>query len=331
MPNPIKYSTGSETLALKKGNFYIGTGDVGKGPTSSTGYYNGITPPSGGYTIYLNKETGGPSIYTVTNDTQLISLTNSIAGQSYTTANECLSYFVTQTDKLCVNRNYEGIITNGLVLNVDAGFTASYPKNGTTWYNIIGTNNTSLINGVGFTTSDGGAMTFDGVNDFVTCGNYQASNTNCSVSIWAKSNDSPSGTRYPFAWANSGPFISQNNIAVLSGGVGIAVICRDVDSRTVQVNSTNFTFNNNVWHNIVLVRDVGNVYLYINGTLNNSGVVSGSFGSFDNVPLNIGVHPGLSSTVFPGNIAQVLVYNNFSLSSTQVLNNYNATKSRFGL
>jgi hypothetical protein len=55
MPNAIKYNTSAETLALKKGNFYIGTGDVGKGPTSSTGFYNGITPPSGGYTIYLNK------------------------------------------------------------------------------------------------------------------------------------------------------------------------------------------------------------------------------------------------------------------------------------
>jgi hypothetical protein len=38
MSNPIKYSTGSESLALKTGNFYIGTGDVGKGPTSTTGY-----------------------------------------------------------------------------------------------------------------------------------------------------------------------------------------------------------------------------------------------------------------------------------------------------
>jgi hypothetical protein len=44
MPNAIKYNLSSETLALKKGNFYIGTGDVGKGPTSTTGYYNGITP-----------------------------------------------------------------------------------------------------------------------------------------------------------------------------------------------------------------------------------------------------------------------------------------------
>jgi hypothetical protein len=43
MPNAIKYNTSAETLALKKGNFYIGTGDVGKGPTSSTGFYNGLT------------------------------------------------------------------------------------------------------------------------------------------------------------------------------------------------------------------------------------------------------------------------------------------------
>jgi hypothetical protein len=52
MPNAIKYNVSAETLALKKGNFWIGTGDVGKGPTSSTGYYNGITPPSGGYKYY---------------------------------------------------------------------------------------------------------------------------------------------------------------------------------------------------------------------------------------------------------------------------------------
>ena len=78
MPNSIKYSASAQTLALKKGNYWIGTGDVGKGPTSTTDYYNGITPPSGGYTIYLNKASGGPSIYTAANDTQLVSLTNTI-------------------------------------------------------------------------------------------------------------------------------------------------------------------------------------------------------------------------------------------------------------
>jgi hypothetical protein len=82
MANPIKYNISTETKALKKGNFWFGTGDVGKGPTSSTGFYNGITPPSGGYTIYINKSSGGPSIYVVSSDAQLMSLTNTISVSS---------------------------------------------------------------------------------------------------------------------------------------------------------------------------------------------------------------------------------------------------------
>ena len=130
MPNPIKYSTSAQTLALKKGNFYIGTGDVGKGPTSTTDYYNGITPPSGGYTIYLNKASGGPSIYTAANDAALISLSNTIAGQTFATAAAALAWFSTQTDKMVFNADYPAVVTNGLVLNVDAGFTPSYPTTG---------------------------------------------------------------------------------------------------------------------------------------------------------------------------------------------------------
>ncbi len=120
MPNAIKYNTSAETLALKKGNFWIGTGNVSKGPTSSTGYYNGITPPSGGYTIYLNKASGGPSIYTVTSDVQLISLTNSIAGTSYTTINQCFNYFDGQTDKMVVQSltTSEGPYTYNEILTI---------------------------------------------------------------------------------------------------------------------------------------------------------------------------------------------------------------------
>ena len=184
MSNPIKYSTGSESLALKTGNFYIGTGDVGKGPTSTTGYYNGITPPSGGYTIYLNKATGGPSIYTCANDTELINLTNSIAGTSYTTANECLVYFAGQSDKMVLNRDYEGIVTDGLVLNYDAGFTPSYPKNGTTWYDVSDTNNGTLTNGPTFSSVNGGCLVFDGTNDYTSTTFPVSNNSDFSIGIW---------------------------------------------------------------------------------------------------------------------------------------------------
>ena len=153
MPNAIKYNVSAETLALKKGNFWIGTGDVSKGPTSNTGYYNGITPPSGGYTIYLNKANNGPSIYTVTSDAQLISLTNTIAGASYTTVAQCLTYYAGQTDKMIFNIDYPPIVTNGLTLNLDATVVSSYPNTDNTFYDLSGNdNNATSRNTTTFTT-----------------------------------------------------------------------------------------------------------------------------------------------------------------------------------
>jgi hypothetical protein len=70
MPNAVNYNVSPQTQALKKGNFWIATGDVGKG----AGYWNGITPPSNGYTIYLNKSSNGPAIYTVSTEAQLTGL-----------------------------------------------------------------------------------------------------------------------------------------------------------------------------------------------------------------------------------------------------------------
>lgn len=136
MPNPIKYSTTSETLALKKGNFYIGTNDVGKGPTDSTGYWNGINPPSGGYTIYLNKSSDGPSIYVASDNSELITLTNRISGGSYTTVPQCLSYFASQNDKIVTNMEYPNIVTNGLVMALDSSYTLSYPQTDSTIYSV---------------------------------------------------------------------------------------------------------------------------------------------------------------------------------------------------
>ena len=140
MPNGIKYTVGAiETGCLKKGNMLIANNTADYG----TSFYNGVTPPAGGYTIYLNKATGGPSIYCPANDTQLVSITNQIAGANYTTAAQCLTYFAGQSDKICVNFNYEGIVTSGLVFLLDAGYVSSYPTTNTAWYNLI-TNN--LIN-----------------------------------------------------------------------------------------------------------------------------------------------------------------------------------------
>jgi hypothetical protein len=325
MANPIKYSTGSETLALKKGNFYIGTGDVGKGPTSSTGYYNGISPPTGGYTIYLNKETGGPSIYTASNDAQLISLTNSIAGQSYTTANECLVYFAGQTDKMVLNRNYEGIVTDGLVLNVDAGFTPSYPKNGTTWYDVSGTNNGTLTNGPTFNSDNGGGIVFDGVDDYVKVPiNLTYSQGTISCWVYPKS----TGDNF-FVYTNNNPTSTYTHqLGIRSSNKLYAYI---YDGGLKQFEGTS-TMNTNEWYHCVFWwKDNMAFGSYLNGVSQGSLSVGTAWKSGSNfwIGSNAGGPSGVNGFL-NGEISNLQIYNR-QLTSSEILQNYNAQKGRFGL
>ena len=335
MPNAIKYNVSAETLALKKGNFWIGTGDVGKGPTSSTGYYNGITPPSGGYTIYLNKASGGPSIYTVTSDAQLISLTNSIAGQSYTTVNECLVYFAGQTDKMCVNRDYEGIVTDGLVLNLDAGFTPSYPRSGTTWSDVSSSgNNGTLINGPTFNSANGGSIVFDGVDDysrieFNTLFNG-SSGDSFSIEIIFKRNS--------LVYGNADSLYQMGN-----GGLTDARIYFWFDNNSNGSMAINYYTQSGVlngdryvvldsqlddlnYHHAVQIvnKETSLMTGYWDGINKGSGgIISNSFTS--DVYFDIAGQNYCDAT-----IGIVRIYNR-ALTSDEVLQNYNAQKGRFGL
>ena len=125
MPNTIKYSTTGDTQSIRKGNFYFGIGDVGKGPSEISNHYQGITPPTSGYTIYANTSGALTAIFCANNDFQLINFTNGFSSQNFTGVTQCLNWYATQTNYVCVNRDYESIVTSGLTLCVDAGFTAS--------------------------------------------------------------------------------------------------------------------------------------------------------------------------------------------------------------
>ena len=329
MPNPIKYSTGSESDALKKGNFYIGTGDVGKGPTSNTGYYNGISPPSGGYTIYLNKESNGPSIYTASNDAQLISLTNSIAGTSYTTVNECLVYFASQTDKVVLNRDYEGIVTDGLVFNLDAGFTPSYPKNGTTWYDVGGTNNGTLTNGPSFSTNGGGSILFDGTNDYVqTLNNVNITGSSPrTLCTWAKPTQVLDGRFYSISRIGTASDTKLFEILLYRTSTTYRVFGHFWGGgQAIAFDATETVLN--VYSYYALIYDSTTVYIYLNGNL---------LGQSSNFNLNtgsgklvLGLPAFYAHYDFKGNISNTQIYNR-ALSADEVLQNYNATKGRFGL
>lgn len=84
MANVIKYKTSQPTKrGLRKGNAVIGTGEENYGPTSTTGYVSGITPPDGGYVVYTLGIGDNPAIYVANSDSDLISIAKTIAAQNF--------------------------------------------------------------------------------------------------------------------------------------------------------------------------------------------------------------------------------------------------------
>jgi hypothetical protein len=311
MPNSIKYNVSAETLSLKKGNFWIGTGDVGKGPTSTTGFYNGITPPSGGYTIYLNKASNGPSIYVANNDTQLISLTNGIAGSNYTTVNECFNYYAGQSDKMVYNIDYQQTITNGLILHLDAKFIPSYPRNGTTWYDISsGGTNGSLVNGP--TYSSNGAIVFDGTDDIVNIsaivlsGNFSITQT-VNLTSTAQGPMPIGGGFYTggadyrgYVWFRSNDTI----LFMVNGEVGyvFSVLSSKWINKTI---------------NYTVTRSGSTAKIYINGVEEGSGSISTSNFTIRTIGASYN-YPAYSCN---GSIYTTSLYNR-SLTLSEILQNY---------
>ena len=341
MPNKIQYKTSTPSGSLRKGNMAIGVDpNVALGPTSTTGFYAGITPPSGGYTIYQNKASQGPSIYVVNNDVDLLDYVNDqVAGTiaspaGYTTANQCLNYFVTQSDKLCVNFDYEGIVTNGLLINVDAGFTPSYPKNGTSIYDLGGgAVDGTLTNGPTFNSSNSGSIVFDGVDDYINFGTSYTSLDLISKSFCA--------------WVYLGATLANptgimdkqfDNGGANYGGWGFWV---GSNRKLWWWNQANLdiidngptTIGTNVWTHIAVTYNSSTktASFYINGTLNssgsNAGIVEKSSGATN---LTISGIRNASQGIINGRVANVFAYNRV-LSATEILQNYNAQKGRFGL
>jgi hypothetical protein len=328
MPNSIKYSVSAQSKALKRGNFFIGTGDDPKGHTTISDYWNGITPPNGGYTIYLNKASQGPSIYVAANDSELISLTNRIAGTSYTTASQCLSWFLTQTDKMVLNKDYESIVTDGLILNLDAGFVSSYPRTSTTWYDLSGSgNNATLFNSLNSNWNSGGYFDFDGIDD------YASISYNSSMAAWATAqtiifweyHTFQDGTRRNFwnqAYGGAGTWTHE-------GGFNINYYYGNAASDNSPYTSINSsTTLPNRWNMLVTTRDTSQVNWYVNNT--NVGSASNLYGTLANTTSNITIGNGYTGQPWAGRIAIIQAYNK-ALTATEVSQNFNAQKGRFGL
>lgn len=330
MSNIIKYSETSATNSIQSGNFNVGVNNTS---TNLTGFFNGISPIVGGYTIYVNKVSGGPSIYSPKNDSELVSIVNRLGANVETAAN-ALVWINSQSNMTVLNNNYPSIVTSGLVQNWDSGFVSSYPKTGTTWKNLsVGGINSSLVNGVGYNSENFGSLVFDGVDDVITssAGNNYPYPYH-TFEIWVKSSGlAPGMTQGGLLGLDYGRVVtitSTGNIQYsLYTGVGANQGLLFIVS-TTGVN----VFDNN-WHHIVCSRGESVYEMYVDGVLNKTGGNGGQstwngLNTWSSMTSVIGNNPNNSNLKLLGNISSVRIYNR-QLTLQEVLQNYYAGLQRY--
>ena len=228
------------------------------------------------------------------------------------------------------------IVTNGLVLALDAADRNSYPGSGTTWSDLSGNNNTgTLTNGPTFNSANGGSIVFDGVDDNINLGNPPSLNIPGSLTIesWVYPTNITTGVAKGIAgrWGNG---VRSYKIAILNSTSKFYIDVSDTGANDIYLQSIqNVTIN--TWYNVVGTYVSGaspSLNMYINGQLSNGdlvGTVPQSLFSGASAFL-IGTDATSAGNPYAGRIATTRVYNR-ALSATEILQNYNAQKSRFNL
>ena len=210
------------------------------------------------------------------------------------------------------------IVSDGLVFFLDAANTRCYGGSGNTANGLIGGINGTLVNGVGFTSSNNGSFVFDGTNDYVDFPSYTPdANT---ISIWVN-----------FKNYENGPIVFVGDDIYNSGlwSWSFFMISPIFYIRANPGPYANFneTPPLNTWINYILVRNNGsNISItYKNGVSFGSTTDSTTTNLYPN--MRFGIAGGQAANF---NLGQVQIYNR-ALSEQEILQNFNATRFRYGV
>jgi hypothetical protein len=223
------------------------------------------------------------------------------------------------------------ISTTNLTALYDSGNIASYPGSLSTWYDIKGTDNGTINNGVYYTINEGGILNFDGTDDYVqtssTLGNLGSGDW--TFSVWWKAN----GTQSDYV-----SLISQG----FTGGISSGAWALKVKNSSVQ-NFISFSYasgfetindvvtsanaNDGNWHNIVVKRSVNTCTLYMDGQSVGTFNVSGGFVFGTGAVTYIGLTPRDSAYIM-GNLGIIQKYTR-ALSDGEIIQNYGVYRNRF--
>ena len=213
------------------------------------------------------------------------------------------------------------IITDNLVLYVDAANTKSYGGSGTTWTDLSGEGNNGAISGATHISGAGGYFDFDGTDDQIDCGSsddFAFGTGDFTIEFWC--NPDVLGTRGIISISSDGSFSSTNwQFRYDSSKV------RWIYSGTSNITS-NSTVSTGEWTHVVATRSGTALTLYINAVSEGTG--SSSANLSDTGVLRIGRNRD-GTDYFDGKISNVKLYKGKAFTAAEVLQNYNATKGRY--
>jgi hypothetical protein len=223
------------------------------------------------------------------------------------------------------------IVTDGLVLCLDAADRNSYPGSGTIWRDLSGNgNHGTLTNGPAFSAANGGSIVFDGVNDYInSIQSYSMQLTgNMSILCWFKPYDY-SSSRQGLIGRNG---LNEYTITLETAGT-ISFYFQSSNQPSNYYNGASFRLfgqENNVWQHLTVTRDFStNINFYKNSLFasqNTSDLTVVDHPASTSGPMTIGYGNG---GYYKGEVGAVSIYNR-ALSAAEIKQNYNTTKTRFG-
>lgn len=230
---------------------------------------------------------------------------------------------------MAVFKNSSPIVTDGLVLYLDAANLKSYPTTGTTWADLSGTiSGGTLTNGPIYDSSNGGSIVFDGIDDYVDCGLASNIITNTSaitVESWVKTNVINSYKKIITTGVSNdviqGVYFSIGSEPLYKTYLGLKL------NGSLTAAGTPYNLLTTSFNHVLGTYDGSNIKLYVNGVLLSTQSASGTIGTGGNFRIS-GYWNGNEN--WYGNIGVVRIYNK-ALTSNEVIQNYNATKQRFNL
>jgi len=224
-------------------------------------------------------------------------------------------------------------VETNLVYELDASNTDSYPTTGTAVTDLTGTLGDSTISSATFT-SNGNASywNFDGTNDYILSPDFGGglSGETHSIEVWIYPTGNGLVTSY-LGQATINSSYHHSAIEIVSGNLEFGIWNSGVRS----TGATN-AISNNAWHQVVMTYDGSTVRGYLDGSL--AGSVSTAWDSpHTDRGLNFNVGFGAvdstsqgDGTYFNGRFSIIKLYNS-ALSATEITQNFNATRGRFGI